>query len=195
MINEIDIAAVLSIAKMAKPIKRDNFSPVLSQMNCRNYAKNEAVFSSGDDSPPEIFLLNGILRSYLSDSNAREVTLNFHCAPCIYTPAIARSYDNQSRINCVALTESRVVSLPSQTLIECMIYDPEIQQWGDAVLRQELFRRVDREWALAALSAKERLEQFRKDFPDLEEKIPHHLIASYIGITPVSLSRIRQQSK
>ncbi|HWJ95323.1 MAG TPA: hypothetical protein VNT33_11400, partial [Telluria sp.] len=71
--------------------------------------------------------------------------------------------------------------------------NPAIQRWGDAVLRAELVRRADREWSLAALPARERLLELRRRRPDLEQLVPHRHIASYLGISAVSLSRLRGQ--
>ena len=72
-----------------------------------------------------------------------------------------------------------------------MMADIAIARWGDAVLAQELVRRVDRELALATQPAKERLLALRAEKPGLEDTVPHHHLASYLGMTPVSLSRLR----
>ena len=66
-----------------------------------------------------------------------------------------------------------------------------MQRWGDAVMRSELTRRMRREIALATFTAKQRLEGFRTDYPELEDQISHSMIASYLGMTPVTLSRLR----
>jgi CRP-like cAMP-binding protein len=104
-----------------------------------------------------------------------------------------RVAEERSRVNSVAMTKTRVAAFPSVALMECMLRSPSVQRWGDTVLRAELMRRADREWALAALSAAERLLQFRRDYAGLEDAIAHHHIASYLGITPVTLSRVRAQ--
>jgi len=74
---------------------------------------------------------------------------------------------------------------------ELMINNLEIRRFGNTVLRNELTRKVDREIGLASLSAKERLLKFREEYPLLENLIPHTHIASYLGITNISLSRLR----
>ena len=131
----------------------------------------------------------------MGDAQGREVTLAFHVGPGILTPAIGRVVDECSRVHCHALTAVRVAGFEASTLVGCMLRDPAVQRWGDAVLRAELMRRSDREWALAALSAAQRLQQFRQQFPGLEARIAQHHIASYLGITPVSLSRLRAQER
>lgn len=60
-------------------------------------------------------------------------------------------------------------------------------------LEQEIMEKDSKEYDLFMLSAEERYESFLKRHPSIAGKIPQYLIASYIGITPVALSRIRGQ--
>jgi CRP-like cAMP-binding protein len=218
--DEADRNAVLSIAESIAPLDRDAFEPVLSAMRCASHEPGELVIAAGEREPREYFVLSGILKTFVGDAEGREATLAFHVGPCALTPSIARVADERSqgnagplpsfldplggpdakrqvwgrsRVNCIAMTKTRVAGFPSVALMECMLRSPSIQRWGDTVLRAELVRRADREWALAALSAAERLLQFRRDYAGLEDAIAHHHIASYLGITPVTLSRVRAQ--
>ncbi|MEZ4684940.1 MAG: hypothetical protein R3B47_02410 [Bacteroidia bacterium] len=76
---------------------------------------------------------------------------------------------------------------------EFMVHNLEIRAWGNEVLKRELALKVDKEIQLASLTAKERLIKFRERFPLLENRVPHPTIASYLGITNVSLSRLRKE--
>jgi CRP-like cAMP-binding protein len=191
--DDADRLAVLSLAESIAPIDREAFQSVLSSMRCRSYEAGGLIVLAGEPDPDEYFVLGGIVKSFVGDAEGREVTLAFHVGPCAITPSIARVAGGRSRVTCVAMTPARVAGFPSATLMECMLRNPSIQRWGDTVLRNELVRRADREWALAVLSAAERLRQFRRDHPGLEDLIAHHHIASYLGITPVTLSRVRSR--
>jgi CRP-like cAMP-binding protein len=193
--NDADRHAVLSLAESIAPIDREAFEPVLGAMRCASHEAGDLVVRTGEPDPHEYFVLSGIVKSFVGDAEGREVTLAFHVGPCAITPSIARVADGRSRVSCVAMTPARVAGFSSATLMDCMLRNPSIQRWGDTVLRNELVRRADREWALAVLSAAERLLQFRRDYPRLEDLVAHHHIASYLGITPVTLSRIRAQMR
>jgi len=92
-----------------------------------------------------------------------------------------------------ALTDCTFAKIDAKAFESLMITDLEIREFGNSVLRQELLNKVLKEIRMVSWTAKARLQQFRKDFSMLENRIPHPMIASYLGITNVSLSRLRNQ--
>jgi CRP-like cAMP-binding protein len=188
-------AAVLAIAQDLAPLEPAAFELVLRAVTLRHLAPGEALLHAGEPGAREYFVLGGVLRTWVADADGWEVTLAFHTAPGVLMPAIARTAEGRSRVHCQALLPSCVAGFDADTLVACMLAEPAVQCWGDAVLRAELMRRVDREWALAALPAAERLQHFRAQFPGLEARIAQRHVASYLGITPVSLSRLRAKLK
>jgi hypothetical protein len=84
-----------------------------------------------------------------------------------------------------------MVVFDAYAFVDLMIKNIEIRTFGNTVLKNELLHKVDKEIGLATLSAKERLLAFRKRFWMLENLVPHPHIASYLGITNISLSRLR----
>ena len=69
----------------------------------------------------------------------------------------------------------------------------EIRRFANKVLRLELINKTKKEVQFISNDASQRLAQFRKDFNMLENRIPHNMIATYLGISPVTLSRLRKQ--
>jgi len=79
----------------------------------------------------------------------------------------------------------------ADALLDRMLRSSEIRDWANAILRDELSRKTDREWCLAALGGADRLAWFRDHYPDHEALFSHGLIASFLRMTPVTLSRLR----
>jgi len=98
-------------------------------------------------------------------------------------------------INIQTLTETLIIYFPREQMSDMMTKNVEIRNWGQAIYNKELKDKVMKELNSISLPAKERLINFRKRFPMLENLIPHPYIASYIGISPVSLSRLRKMIK
>src|SRR3990167_7959984 len=139
-----DCRRVLATAQQIAHVDESVFAPLLRDMRVVQLAPQEVLLRVGDAPPMECFVLDGVLRSWLGDAQGRAVTLDFYLGPCAMTPAIARSRAGQSRIHCEALTAARVVLFEAEALSRAMVADGAVARWGDAVLTQELVRRVDR---------------------------------------------------
>ncbi|UYV36173.1 Crp/Fnr family transcriptional regulator [Rhodobacteraceae bacterium D3-12] len=143
----------------------------------------------------EFILLQGCLASSICDQDGKEVCVGFYVGPCVITPNIARTRNGLSLVSIVALTDTRLARIESDELSDRMIASEPVRNWANGILRDALSRKVDREWCLAALGGAERLAWFRKEFPGYEDIFPHTLIASFLGVTPVTMSRLRTSDK
>ena len=143
----------------------------------------------------EFMLLEGCLASSICDQDGKEVCVGFYVGPCVVTPNIARTRNDLSLVSIVATTDCVVARIDSDVLSDWMISSEAVRDWANGVLRDALSRKADREWCLAALGGAERLTWFRQAFPGYEDIFPHTLIASFLGMTPVTMSRLRAQRK
>ena len=141
----------------------------------------------------DYFQFSGICRSYIVDHKGEEVTISFFQGKTVLTPNVARTFNNRSTLNFEALTDLKLGRFKAIGLVELMKEMPELRNFANAVLQQELILKSNKELQNASLTAKERLVLFRKQFQSLENLIPHHMIASYLGVTNVSLSRLRKE--
>jgi CRP-like cAMP-binding protein len=185
------IALLTQIIASIQKISDANSKRLCSVARFKKMEKGDILVHQSSENHSEYFLLNGKCRNLIRDAMGREVTLGFTNGLGIVPPNIARTRDGISLVEVEVLAKSDIAIIDSNKLTELMVADEEIRDWGNTVMRQELQRMMAREWSLAALSAQEKLEWFRSDFPDGEAIFPHVHIASYLGITPVTLSRAR----
>lgn len=156
-------------------------------------AKGNTFIARGKHNQSEYFVLKGIVKSYLSNNEGDDITISFFQDNAVLSPHTTRTRQGISIINFMALTDLDIISLNATTFEQMMIDNPQIRDFGNTVLRNELASKVEKEIGLVSLSAKERLLQFRNTFPLLENLVPHPDIASYLGITNISLSRLRKE--
>lgn len=143
----------------------------------------------------EYIVLDGCLASSICDQDGKEVCVGFYEGPCVVTPNIARTREGMSLVSIAATTDASLVRIDTDLLTELMVSAQPIRNWGNAVLRDALAEKAEREWCLAALGGADRLLWFREAFPGYESRFAHSLIASFLGITPVTLSRLRARDK
>ncbi|OUS08989.1 hypothetical protein A9Q96_01240 [Rhodobacterales bacterium 52_120_T64] len=181
---------ITSIQKMSAT----NIERLCGAANFKKMEKGDILVHQSCEDHFEYFLLKGKCRNLIRDADGREVTLGFASGLGVLTPNIARTREGNSLVEIEMLGASEIALINSNKLMELMVEDEEIRDWGNTVMRQDLQRMMAKEWSLAALSAKEKLEWFRSDFPEGEATFPHIHIASYLGITPVTLSRVRARA-
>lgn len=145
----------------------------------------------GEPDPMEHIILNGRAASQISDPEGRAVCVGFQVGPCAVTPNVARTRNGTSLVSIDVIADALVARMDSRALTDLMLESEPIREWANGVLQQELARKASREWCLAALGGSDRLARFRKDFPHHEDLFGHYLIASFLGVTPVTLSRLR----
>ncbi|MEH6836579.1 MULTISPECIES: Crp/Fnr family transcriptional regulator [Falsihalocynthiibacter] len=153
------------------------------------------IATQGEPDPMERIILDGQATSQITDPEGRAVCVSFHTGPCVVTPNVARTRNGISLVSINLITDALVAQMDSRALTELMLASEPIREWANGILQHELARKADREWCLAALGGADRLAWFRKDFPRHEGLFGHYLIASFLGVTPVTLSRLRSAER
>lgn len=183
------------IFKHIYPLSQSSFKQMENIFEVSKIEKNELFVHAGQKNQSEYVILQGYCRSFLLSPDGEEITLAFYKQHDVISPHIIRTKHNVSLLNFQALTELELIQFDSEKFLSLMISNLEIRDFGNTILKNELFRKTEKEIALASHTAKERLIRFREEFAMLENLIPHPIIASYLGITNVSLSRLRADTK
>ncbi len=174
------------------PISEKSFQEIESLLKFETFEKGETFIQRNKRNEKEYFILSGVCKSYLISPDGEEITISLFTENNILSPQSIRTSKNTSNLNFQALTNIELVSMNAKEFESLMIENIEIRHFGNTVLQNELISKVEKEIGLASLTAKERLIEFRKKYRLLENLIPHTDIASYLGITNISLSRLRK---
>lgn len=159
------------------------------------FTENEVFISLNEPNENEYFIYEGICRSFLYTSSGTEVTLQFFMEKSVLSPNIIRTDNNLSNQNVQAITNVTVFSINRIIFRSLMNQFKDLEMFAHMSIQLELKKTINKESDLISLTAKNRLLAFRKKFPILEQLISHGHIASYLGITTVSLSRLRAELK
>lgn len=174
------------------PISGRSLDLVVELIEVESYEKGDLIIGKGKRNNKEYFVFEGVCRSFLHSPEGDEVTISYFLEGEVLSPNKTRTANQLSQLNFQALTNLTIASMDADKFEQLMINHLDIREFGNMVLQNELLSKVEKEIGLASLSAKERLQLFRKKYHFLENLIPHTDIASYLGITNVSLSRLRK---
>lgn len=162
---------------------------------CRIYEvpRKQIISDSGKPDSSEYFLLQGIMHRYVLTEQGDFITTDFYVGPAIIMPHFVRTSNGRSLFSLQALTALWLAEIPVQKMDTFSDAHPAIRTWRQKVVEQKLKRNFVEEIHFRRNTAKERLAHLRREYPNLENKIPHTCIASYVGVTPVSFSRLRKE--
>ena len=163
-----------------------------SEWTPRLAKKGEVLARQGERVSSEVMVLDGKIVSQITDGEGRGVCVGFYTGPGFVTPHIARTRANVSLVSLEVIEDVTIAEMRADALLAKMLRSSQIRDWANGILRDELSRKTDREWCLAALGGGDRLSWFRDRYPDHEALFAHNQIASFLGMTPVTLSRLRQ---
>jgi len=136
-------------------------------------------------------LLSGIIRGYYLDADGNDVTHMFIFEGTTYGSDFLTT-DKPHMCSFEALEECIAVEINRTVLLEKIKSDSSLMMEYIHMLEEALKRKILRETSLVTKTATERYLDLKKEYPDIDNRVSQAHIASYIGISPVSLSRIRR---
>ena len=165
----------------------------VSQLQHRKLRKRQYFLQEGDVSRYEAFVLKGCLRTYELDENGNEHVLSFAVENWWVGDLYSFFTGTPSSYNVDTLepTELLFLDLASQDLLFEKV--PKFERYFRLLVQNAFIATQRRVISSISKPAEERYLEFIEKYPTLELRIPQHQIASYLGITPESLSRTRKQ--
>lgn len=158
--------------------------------------KKGDLFVRAGSYPSSIGFVNkGLFRFYYTDKDGVEFTKAFFPENTVLSSYSALLENRTSYFSIQALEDAEIEYVDYQKLIALF---PQNSSWNNfliAVLQKGYLMKEERERQFLLFSAEERYLNFLERFPNLEHRIKQTIVASYLGIQPESLSRIRKKLK
>ena len=154
--------------------------------------KNEFFLKAGKPSNEYLFLENGFIRSYLFDTEGEEITTNFYSQNELVFEVSSFFQRVPSQEYFEATTNCTGWFLTYEKLNRLFHSLPEFREYGRSVLVRGFIAFKLRTISMINKTAEERYEMLITSSPEIFKNVPLKYIASYLGVTDTSLSRIRK---
>jgi CRP-like cAMP-binding protein len=157
----------------------------------KSIPKGEVLIRQGRSVKKIFYVTGGCLRSYCLDKSGKEHTLQFAISGWWMSDYIAIHSHEAATLNVECLTDSNVIEFNAKELDGIHALFPEFEPFQRRNLELHVVSLHKRILNQLQLSAEERYDLFLNQYPDIEQHTRNYHIASYLGITQQSLSRIR----
>lgn len=155
--------------------------------------KGEVLVRQGEISQVGFFVENGLLRSFDVAENGKEHLIQFAPENWFISNHASTYFGEPSDFYIQAIEDTQFISMKNDFICQAVEISPTFSRFNEKLLRRHIVQMQRRLKLLLGASAEQRYLEFVKLYPNIVLRVPQWMIASYLGITPESLSRVRKE--
>ena len=159
----------------------------------KNVQKGELILQKNTNRKIQIFVASGCLRAFYKTENGKDHTLQFATKNWWISDYMTLFHKEKSLLSIESLSHSKILIIEQSQLEKLYYKFPEFGLINRMNLQNRIASLQKRIFGLLTMTAKEKYEKFVSEYTIFERVIPNYQIASFLGITPESLSRVRKE--
>lgn len=164
---------------------------IAQSVTSQSVSKGRFLQREGEVLSKAFFVRKGCLRSYAIDAKGKEHIFMFAPEGWIVGDLAFESGATLTQLNVDAIEDSEVVVADAQMLQRLLQMCPELAVDMIGLFRRRIAVLQRRVIMLMRATAEERYQEFLMTYPSIVQRVPQRMIASYLGVTPEALSKIR----
>lgn len=167
------------------------FLQLFSITSFKTLRKGEHIIRAGERDFRTIFVLRGLLRNYIVDGEGEERTILF-VPEFKNAGSSATILKGEPSVENIVAVENSILAVADQRRYEEMARtNPALLAYQVRILKEVLAFTIEQSWFHVLLKPEQRYQEFCRRYPKLEQRVTQRDLASYLGVTPTSLSRMR----
>jgi CRP/FNR family transcriptional regulator, anaerobic regulatory protein len=175
------------------PITDEQFEFIKALFIPKKVKKHEFLIREGGIAKYGIFVASGCLRTYSIDNKGKEHILQFSVENWWTGDRNSFMTGTPTTYFIDAIEDSEVLLFDDKAIQKAIEYVPGMAAQYQEALQKHAAVKDKRIVSSLSATAEERYDDFLKTYPSVAQRVPQHMIASYLGISPETLSRIRKQ--
>ncbi len=186
----LDLNSILKHIKTIYPILVESEKALTEICKEVKFLKGKDVQAIGHTCKTIYFVKTGVVRIYYFKDTI-DITESFEFENAFVARAESLFTGKPSKKAIQAIEDTVLIAIDSNKLFKLFDSHPDLERLFRKIIENSYVNTVSRIESLQFNTAEERYANLLKDHPNVLMRVPLKLIASYLGITPVSLSRIR----
>lgn len=180
------------ILKRLNPAQWEELEPMLE---VTDYPKGEALEHQGDHSMEQYFIIEGILKRVVSNAQGKEMILRFAAESDIDTSYAAWRLKTPIPYSIRAVTKVRAAKLSMEQWVQFLERHPDIKSQFEFEIMKLMSEVMAHTITLHLLDAPGRVQRFMRKHRELAHRLPKKELASYLNLSPETLSRLKRRGK
>jgi CRP-like cAMP-binding protein len=189
--NDAGVNALRMAIESYVSLSEEEWTLVSSRLEVKSLQKGSLLLREGEVCRFLAFLRSGTVVYYYLNDRGEEVTTDFAFENQFVTDNRSRLSNTPSHLNIRAIEPVDLILLYESDLNELYRLLPKMERVGRILVEQAYVRLVQLSLDLQILPAEERYLKLAREYPQALQRLPLYHIATYLGIAPKSLSRIR----
>jgi len=186
------VDALTSTLRRLAPIGDETVQALSALLTPRTFEPDAWLLRAGERAETAYFIVSGVAREFYSDETGAEHTRRF-ASEGEFTGSLLDLLSGQPAVTYVqALEVTQTLAFSYAQFDALCNRSRELQLLARRVVENLYICKAQREHAMLALSARQRLEQWLEEHAALDPRVSRRHLASYLGITPEHLSRLRR---
>jgi CRP/FNR family transcriptional regulator, anaerobic regulatory protein len=184
---------LLTYLEQRMALTEEHKALIKSVLVARHLEKGELLVREGEIPKYGVFVAQGCLRSYVVDNKGKEHIIQFAPETWWLSDTNSMLHKTPTAFFVDAVEPSDVILLDLPSHMNLMQSIPGYSASFQAGFQKHAASKDKRIIATLTATAEERFENFLKTYPTIAQRVPQHMLASYLGVTPETLSRIRKK--
>lgn len=175
------------------PLTREEELQIQTYLTPKKLRKKQYLLQEGDICKAIAFVEKGALRAYTVDDSGSEYIVQFALEGWLISDLYSFLTGEPATYHIDALEDSELVLISQAAHEELLTTVPKYETFTRLNVTGAYIAMQRRLTSIISLPLEERYMGFTSLYPDIVQRVPQHMIASYMGLTPETLSRIRKR--
>ncbi|MDH5412969.1 MAG: Crp/Fnr family transcriptional regulator [Flavobacteriaceae bacterium] len=164
-----------------------------SKVKYRKYLKNQYLVQAGDVCRFTSYVISGCTKTFFIDDEGQEHIVMFSAEDWWSSDIASFITQTPADFNIQSIENTEVIQFSYENMEQLYMEIPKLERYFRKIIERAFVASQKRIIRNFSMTAKDRYLIFKESYPNMEQRIPQYMIASYLGITKEFLSKIKSQ--